>query len=399
MKILIVNTLYYPNIIGGAERSVQFLAENLVKAGHEIVVVSAMPEAGCRTDMVNGVKTYYVGIKNLYWPFAKKKPKFLKPFWQLIDAYNPFMAREVDRILEIEQPELVHTNNISCFSVAVWSIVKKRGLPLVHTLRDYYALCPDSSMYRKGKNCDQPCWSCNLYSLAKHRASHYVDTIVGISRFILEKHLQFSLFPNADSAVIFNAYENHRLLPPQQSTSEKLRIGFIGRLRAVKGIERLLAVVSQIPSDKIELIVAGSGTERYEDKLKQMSGENIRFVGFIAPEDFFGQIDVLVVPSLWNEPLGRTVFEAYAYGIPVIGASRGGIPELIEEGRTGFLFDPDKAEELVALLNRFLASHNLAANMREACFDKAKDFLPSNIVAQYLAVYEKTATQNKNGIF
>ena len=393
MKILIVNTLYYPNIVGGAERSVQFLAENFVKAGHEIVVVSATPEPGCHTDVINDVKTYYVGIKNLYWPFAKSKPKWLKPLWQIIDAYNPFMAREIDRILEIEHPDLVHTNNLSCFSTAVWTVVKKRGLPLVHTLRDYYALCPDSSMYRKGQNCDKPCWSCRLYSLSKHRTSRCVDTVVGNSRFILDKHLQFSLFPNAQQAVVFNAYENSDFIAPQ-SSHETLRLGFIGRLRGVKGIEKLLTAVSQLPSDKLELIVAGSGTDRYEKKLKQISGKNVRFVGFVAPEDFFGQIDVLVAPSLWHEPLPRTVFEAYAYGIPVIGASRGGIPELMEEGRTGFLFNPDNTEELVHVITKFLTDPKLSISMRSACLTKAKDFLPSAIVAQYLSVYEKTAARN-----
>jgi len=394
MKILIINTLYYPNIIGGAERSVQFLAENLVKSGHEIVVVSAVPQSGCRTDVVNGVKLYYVGIKNVYWPFAKTKPKFLKPLWQIIDAYNPFMAREVDKILKIERPDLVHTNNISCFSAAVWPIVKQRGLPLVHTLRDYYALCPDSSMYRKGKNCEQPCLSCNLFSFTKHQASRYVDTIVGNSRFILEKHLQFTLFPNAKPAVVFNAYENQNPVT-HQSLSEKLRIGFIGRLRTVKGIEKLLSAISQISADKIEVIVAGSGTDRYEEKLRNSCGNNVRFVGFVAPEEFFKQIDVLVVPSLWHEPLPRTVFESYSYGIPVIGSRRGGIPELLEEGKTGFLFNPDKVEELTAILNKFLNDHTLAANMREACLIKAKDFLPHNIVTQYLAVYEETLARNK----
>ena len=389
MKVLIVNTLYYPNIIGGAERSVQFLAENLVKAGHKIVVVSAMPESGRRTNMINGVKTYYVGIKNVYWPFAKQKPKFLKPLWQLIDAYNPFMAQELDRVLAIEQPDLVHTNNISCFSAAVWSTVKKRNLPLVHTLRDYYALCPDSSMYRKGKNCDKPCFSCNLYSLAKHKASHCVDTVVGNSRFILEKHLQFSLFPHATPAVIFNAFENTSLITTY-SNSEKLRIGFIGRLRGVKGIERLLTAVAHIPPDKIELVVAGNGTDRYETKLRQQSKDNVKYIGFVAPEELFKQIDVLVAPSLWHEPLPRTVFESYAYGIPVIGASRGGIPELIEEDKTGFLFDPDNTQELVTMLNKFLDNPKLAATMREACLTKAKEFLPQKIVAQYLAVYENT---------
>jgi hypothetical protein len=66
LKILFVNTLYTPNGMGGTDRAVQVLAEGLTKAGHRVVVVSTAPERGVRTGTVNGVKVYYVGLKNFY---------------------------------------------------------------------------------------------------------------------------------------------------------------------------------------------------------------------------------------------------------------------------------------------------------------------------------------------
>jgi glycosyltransferase involved in cell wall biosynthesis len=73
LKILFINTLYTPNLIGGIERAVQLLAESLAREGHQIVVASTAPERGVRTATVNGVKVYYVSLKNFYWPFGEKE--------------------------------------------------------------------------------------------------------------------------------------------------------------------------------------------------------------------------------------------------------------------------------------------------------------------------------------
>lgn len=387
MKVLIINSLYYPNIMGGAERSVQFIAESLVTAGHTPIIISSVPEAGVQVQMVNGVKVYYVGLKNIYWTFKKQKPKQLKPLWQMLDAYNPFMAKLVEKIIQQEQPDVVHTNTLSGFSVAVWPKIKQMGIPLIHTLRDYYLLCPECSMYRKGKNCEKPCWSCNLFSLPKHRLSACVDYVIGISQFILDKHCQFSLFPNARKSIIFNSYAAPDI--PARVASEKLRIGFIGRLRGLKGIERILEAMTCFDKENVSLVIAGSGEARYEQKLRAMSTGNVEFLGFVKPAEFFRQVDLLVAPSLWHEPLGRIVFEAYAHGIPVIGAKRGGIPELIDIGKTGYLFDPDDRKSLVKEIKRFIADPGLSLAMQANCLIKAKEYLPQKIVEQYLTVYNE----------
>jgi glycosyltransferase involved in cell wall biosynthesis len=73
----------------------------------------------------------------------------------------------------------------------------------------------------------------------------------------------------------------------------------------------------------------------------------------------------------------------------VIAAQRGGLPELVEQGVNGFLFDPDAPDQLDAALERFLSGVNLARHMRAACLEKAEEFQPSRIAARYLASYEE----------
>lgn len=396
MRLVFFNTLYHPHAQGGAERSVRFLAEGLVQDGHQVTVASLAPDSehsGARD--VNGVDVRYMPLRNVYWPFGGSNPTFLKAFWHAADIYNPLMTRQAAELLAENQPDLVHTHNLAGFSTGIWRTAKARGLPVVHTVRDYYLLCPRTSMYRNGANCPRRCWDCRLFSSPKTGMTRLVDGVVGISRFVLRSHLECGQFPGAIRRVIYNPYtpsgpgngQPHRGTGP-------LRVGYLGRLTPRKGIEVLLEVFATLPIDRFELLVAGAGASGYEAELRRtFARPNIRFLGFVAPRQLLGSIDVLVVPSLWHEPLGRTVIEAYAHGVPVVAARRGGIPELVDEGETGLVFDPDEPEELGEQL-RALGAH--AARRREMggkAAAKAREYLPDRIAGQYLAFYRLVMSQ------
>lgn len=125
MNILMINTLYTPNAIGGAEVSVQLLAEELVRNGNKVRVVTLHESAKREEKEINGVEVVYLPLKNIYWPFGKTKNKLSKLIWHIIDMYNPFMYHQVGKEVEIFQPQVVHTNNISGFSVSIWKAIKK----------------------------------------------------------------------------------------------------------------------------------------------------------------------------------------------------------------------------------------------------------------------------------
>lgn len=391
MKVLFLNTLYAPNFLGGAERIVQSLAEGMAEAGHRVVVVSTVPRKETRIGWLNGVKIYYIGQRNFYYwpPRGKGSPKALKPFWHGLDTYNPWMAREVDRILEAERPDLVHTNVLAGFSALAWEPAKRRGLPLVQTLHDYYLLCPRATMFRNGKNCERRCLECRLYALPRGRLSNLADVVVGDSRFVLERHLEFGYFAaTPEKRVIHNAYRAGPTIPAPGGQRLPIRFGYLGRLHPTKGLEVLLDSAKQLPKGTWRLDVAGRGLAEYERDLHTRHKDPaIEFLGHVKPEVLFSEIDVLVVPSVWNEPFGRVVVEAYAHGVPVIGSNRGGIPELIEEGRIGFLFDPGRPDELTAKMRRFIDERASISEMRAACLRKAESFLPENVVEQYLQAY------------
>jgi len=138
-------------------------------------------------------------------------------------------------------------------------------------------------------------------------------------------------------------------------------------------------------------MIGGRGNVEYERYLRaKYESPAIKFLGIVQPADFFPEVDVLVVPSLWHDPSPRVVSEANAYGVPVIGSNRGGIPELIEEGRTGFIFDPNRSEDLLTNMQRFVDTQDIASVMRVACLRRAKSMRPESIFEQYLEVYDDT---------
>ena len=385
MKILIFNTLYYPNQIGGAEKSVQLLAEGLLKAGEEPIIVCTAEKD--YIDYVNGVKVYYVKMPNLYWTYnAKEENKLKKPIWHLIDSYNPFNKKIVD-ILDIEKPDVVHTNNLAGFSVSVWKLAKDRGIKVLHTLRDYYLLCPKSTMFNEKLNmsCKKQCLTCKIYSIPKKKMSKYVDVVVGISRFILNKHLEYGYFKNAKKEVIYNSVEIPKNFTKKEKLADEIIFGYVGSLSPSKGIEFLLKNFRKINIPNIKLYVYGRGiTKAYEIQLKEKyESDKILFKGFQKPEKIYTNIDILIVPSLWNEPFGRIVIEANSYGIPVLASNRGGIPELIENGKNGYIFNSDKEGSFEEKLQLIIKKHQ-----RNRFEFKFNNFLLKYILSNYYKLYK-----------
>jgi glycosyltransferase involved in cell wall biosynthesis len=386
MKLLMINNLYFPHMIGGAEKVVQLTAEGLVKYGLEPIIVCTGPRD--YIDNINGIKVYRFFQRNIYWFFENRRHNLLSSaIWHLLDMYNPAMQHRIEMVIKKEQPHLVHTTNLAGFSVSAWKAVKNCSLPLIHTLHDYYLRCPRSTMFKYNKNCSTSCFQCSFFSIPKRALSSLVDYVIGISSFILDKHCMAGYFPHSPKNVIWNPVVTPQI-KHKSSPKIPIRFGYIGRFHQTKGIETLLSIFSNIDSHKATLTLAGTGDESYVSSLRQRySAQHIVFLGFVPPDKLYEQIDILVVPSLWEEPFGMVVVEAFSRGIPVIGARRGGISELIDDGKTGFLFEPTNRGELGRIINLFLSDLSLFHEMTLNCFIKSKDFSIENICSKYSRLY------------
>jgi glycosyltransferase involved in cell wall biosynthesis len=388
MKIGFINNSYYPVQFGGAERSVQLLAESVQRLGHRAAVLTMSPSRQREEGEVNGVPVVYVPHKNLYSPPAVSKSSATRVAWHLLDSYNPFMGAEVAAWLRRVEPDVVHTNVLGGFSVAAWDAARRHGVPLVHTLREYYLQCRLMTLNRGGVECASRCAFCRVCAVPRRARSSQPHAVVGISRHILESHLDAGFFSGVPvREVIFNAAQVRETPVTSKPVGRRLRLGFLGRIERLKGIDFLLEEVQRLP-DAYELFVGGEGDTAYTREARGRAlGIPVTWLGYVEPAKFFEQIDLFVVPSLWQEPFGRVIVESYGHGVPVLASRRGGIGEIVDEGVTGFLFDPSIPNDFRRALEGITAER--CGAMAPACLEKCAPFEPDRIGRRYLDLFSR----------
>jgi glycosyltransferase involved in cell wall biosynthesis len=373
MKILLIHTFYSPDMVGGAEVVVQSLAEGLMERGIDVAILTTTDKPGLHQDEVNGIRVWRAGLRNLYWHKYSEPPGAIKRrLWHIFDVYNPLMSQFVKKVVSFERPTVASVHNLPGFSLSAWSALKDSGVPIVQVLHDHYLLCPAGTMYKNQQICTTQCSTCRLMRLPHKAMSQNVSGVTGVSNYILHRHLDAGYFQGVTNRrVIYNTRTMQEIGVPvrheiETDSNRPLRFGFIGALHSVKGIELLLKTYAENAFPGSDLWVAGAGETGYVDKLKRMAeGYPVHFLGRVTPAEFYSQVDVVIVPSLWNEPLGTVIMEAMIYGKVIIASNTGGTPEMIIDGENGLLFNPEKPNGLLEVMVQISASPVLLEHLAE----------------------------------
>ncbi len=372
-----MSNLYPPDVLGGAEIVVGQLARGLQAAGHEVTVVATAPRARAGSETVEGVRVHRLDPANLYWAGeAAGRPRMLKPFWHLVDLWNPVMYHRLRALLVAARPDVVHTHNLGGLSAAAWSATSATGLPLVHTPHDHSLTCLRAvRMTRSGRVCERQCAPCALRSGWLERRSRAVDAVAAPARFVLDRHLELGFFPRAHTAIVpWGAPPVAATVGSPRRDEAALRFLFLGSLDA-----------------PLSLDIAGAGTMADACLAAARRDPRIRFHGFVTggeKEGLLGSADVLLFPSLCWEVVGLVMLEAFAHGVPVIASRTGGIPEFIEDGRTGLLVEPGDAAALATQMRRLAANRDVIEAMREACRACAARLTWARTVGELVEVYK-----------
>lgn len=240
---------------------------------------------------------------------------------------------------------------------------------------------------------DGGAWSRLRNRTAERLSCGPARAVVAVSEHDRREYLHRHLCDESKIDVIPNAY----FLETDGETVKAAApvIGFVGRLVDQKGCEFLVRAIPHVLESHSEakFQIVGDGPER--GRLEALGselgiGSALEFTGYDPkPERRMRQMAVLAVPSLY-EPLGMVALEAMACGIPVVAAAVGGLPEAVEDGRTGLLVPPADARALAAALVRVLDSPELRASMGAAGRDRAtRLFSPEFVAGRYAALYER----------
>lgn len=376
MKIILVNKFHY--LKGGSETYYFGLAEGLKALGHEVHFFAMEGPENVPCDDSD----FFVSAKDYNGPTSlSQKISAAASLIYSKEARDKFQA-----LCERVQPDVVHMNLVHrqiTLSILDVPYLKQHKVPVLFTSHDYILVCPGYLMLDGAGNVCDACLGghfpnclkrkCVKGSTAKsamgmleaeylklHGSYSKIDRIIAPSAF-MEKELVDGGFP-AEQVLCMQNFAKQEILNNAADDADRTDrddpfLLYFGRLSKEKGVDVLVdAFIKAIPGlpSGLRLVVAGDGPERngIEEKIATAgldSSNRIELVGFqsgLAMQRYAERASLAIASSRCRENMPYAIVEAFALGTPVIGTNIGGIPELVEEGRTGLLCEPDDVDSL-----------------------------------------------------
>lgn len=415
MKICLVSNLYGEFARGGAERVVEQEARALAQAGHDVVVVTGGP----KRDVPKGVclpgepwlcpppgtseevdAAYQSAIRRAAKPGEPRVIRYHAPnlyfypeggehgfvtrfFWHVVDMTNAKSAETLGAILRLEKPDVVHTHNLMGLGFMIPSLLHRLGLRHVHTVHDIQLLHPSGLLPATGNPPLLSRLAMVPYVALTRRLMESPDVVIFPSKYLRELHERRGFFQKSKSVVLPNPAPD--VTARKATGTAKAVFLFAGQLEPHKGI-RLLLDAWQRKDFSATLEIAGGGSLEDEVRTRAGSADDVRVLGRLDRQgmrEALERASWIVVPSLVIENAPAVLMEASAAGVPAVAASAGGIPEIVRDGSTGFLFVPGDIERLLAALRR---AATLRPEEHGSFGTRAAEYAGRNGMSRHLAV-------------
>lgn len=407
MRILMVNKFLYPN--GGSETYIFKLGEQLERMGNEIQYFGMEHEGRCVGNSVNAYTSdidFHGGSK-------------LSKLTYLIKAIYSYEARKKLRlVLDDFQPDVCHLNNFNyqltpsiILEIVKWRKDTGKNCKIIFTAHDYQLVCPNHMLNNPNthENCEK-CLGGHFMNCMKGKCIHgstaksaigtleayfwklngtykYINTMICCSKFMKGKMDTNPLFAKKTGAM-------HNFVDKVEwrNVAKKDYVLYFGRFSEEKGIGTLIKVCKELPD--VQFIFAGTGPLESE-----ITGiPNIKNVGFKTGaelEKLIREARFSIYPSEWYENCPFSVMESQMYGTPVLGANIGGIPELIEVGKTGQLFESGNKTELKSKIHELWEDKELTDHYSRNCKDISFDDI-EEYTEKLMQIYSGKKAASKN---
>jgi glycogen synthase len=371
MRILLLSNFYPPHTIGGMERRCQETVELLQQRGHEIAVLTS----------TYGVTAEGLIEDNVYRLLALESDLMhYRPLHFFLKS-----GREEKQNLNILASALDQFGPDLVFIWGMWNLSRQLPFyveqnwpgPVVYSLANDWPAQPDAheAYWRLPARHRflQPFKSVvtflalSLWRRQQRKISLHFERVICVSHSLCQQLLQ-SGAPLQQTEVIHPGIDLHQFTnsrgQPETHRSPGLSLLYAGSLVPHKGVhtavEALTHLLRQDPDLRLNLTIVGSGHVSYEAHLHALVTNNrledyIRFVRQIPREempDLMRQFDVLLFPSVWEEPFSRVVLEAMAMGLVVVGTMHGGTKEILQHGQNGLSFEAEDAYGLALAIKK-----------------------------------------------
>lgn len=402
MKILLAHKFF--KVTGGAEVFYHEVGRVLKEQGHEIAYFSAQDDAA---------KTEW---RSYFPPVASHKEGGLlnkvMSFPSMV--YNRSAKREMARLIADFKPDIIHAFAIYVeLTPSILEAASEAGVPVVMSCNDYKHICPNYKLYHHGKICEE-CKGNNFYRAIVNRCCHdsvvysvasaielyvhgwmniyrkNVHTFLFASQFMAKKTEEFWGGNSFRWGILRNPFDATKF--NSSNTMGKYALYF-GRLIDEKGVDVLLTAAAL--AKDIPLVIVGEGPDLEMLKLqaREQDLSNVQFVG----AKWGSELDAIlqesrfvVVPSLWHENFPYVILQSFAMGKPVVGALRGGIPELVEHGVRGLVYEAHDAQALADAMHTMMDNTEQTQLMSDAakCYANAQ-FNDVQFYANLMQIYNK----------
>lgn len=375
-----VNKFYYHR--GGTERYCFDFTSLLEAHGHSVVPFAMAHERNAASPYA----PFFVQELSLDRSADLRRP------WAVVASaaraiYSHEAQRKLAALIRQERPDVAYLHNIHHqFSLSILPLLREHGVPILWRLHDYALFCPNSTFYTRGSICEacvggrfyHAVWrACRRDSrgaslvacLASYagrllRLERHTDLFVAPSHFLAEKMAacgldreRLAVQPNFLDLTSFDR-DLAAACGSGAGRSSDSPLLFVGRLVPEKGADTLIAAVGQTPAAR--LLIAGDGPERarLEALAAAVAPGRVSFLGHQPLEALLAILDsasAVVVPSMWYENCPYAILEAFAARQAVIASRIGGIPELVQDGEDGLLFQPGDVDGLADRIGALLA--------------------------------------------
>ena len=411
MKVLLVNKYHYYN--GGSETYHFALDELLRKHGHQVIHFAMQDDA----NLPSPTSRYFIpGIdyNNIGGTFDK-----IRAIQSMF--YSKVAFAKMNDLLTDEKPDIVHMGLVhKQITYSIVEAIRAHNIPIVQSVHDLVFTCPCYTMLTNNENCELCVegskWNCvkkrcvkgstlkSLLSVIEDkyiRKNGYYDlidtyitecsfyqSILERSKFSKSRIMTIANFLPPSKAIELNTYRGEYLL-------------YFGRFSPEKGIITLLKAYHEAQINIPLVLVGGGPIESEIREYTTMNGlqEKVKFAGYVYGKEMEGILSkamAVIVPSEWYENAPYSILEAMAKSRPVIASNIAGLPELVKNGETGYLFNPRDTKALAkAICTLASLDENQYESMCRSSFNHIKAIgSPEGYYTQLMDLYTQVIERN-----
>lgn len=387
MKIVFVTDLYYP-AIGGIEVETHRLAHALADEGHSVSIIA--PSKNAHDNVSKDGKVTIFDVVSFHTPFHKTIR--IVPFG--------LAKRKVFKILKQIDPNVIHVQTNLPLAKTASIYAKKYQIACVATA--HYA---DGEFENNIRNFKALAWFVDRINRKLFKEVYKNVDGITIPSGLSEQYFLRLIDNKAKLTVLSNGINLKKFNRNTSRKTHKNNIIFVGRLEPTKGVSTIIRALPKILSKvNVTLTIVGDGFEANNLvglAKKENVLDKICFTGFANEEKViteYSKASIFVTASTAeNQPI--VVLEAMASGLPVVATQVGGIPELVHNGKNGYLFNPGDSDTLADHVIKILTDTKLQKHMGQESLRIIKDHDIAEVAGKIQSLYQQVIFDKQNRVY